>query len=36
MAGTPIVLNQHHSTRKKDAAGYPTSYALRHTRYKYK
>lgn len=36
MAGTPIVLNQHHSTRKKDAEGYPTSYALRHTRYKYK
>ena len=23
MAGTPIVLNQHHSTRKKDAGGYP-------------
>lgn len=36
MAGTPTVLNQHHSTRKKDAEGYPTSYALRHTRYKYK
>ena len=36
MAGTPIVLNSTTQQEKKDAGGYPTSYALRHTRYKYK
>lgn len=36
MAGTPRAESAPLNKKKKDAGGYPTSYALRHTRYKYK